>query len=232
MTNKRSDVRPATASQTFHPTDAQTFIADNLRLLPAPSLPEIRLYTAHAASGLWRLAGRTGDGADSPPPYWAYHWAGGTVLARHILDHPKTVRGRRILDLGCGSGVVGIAAGLSGAASVAAADVDLNAESATRLNAAANGIVIETTVGDMTTGAVPDVDLILVGDLFYDEALAASVLPFLTRCRAAGIAVLVGDPGRSSFPRREFRLVAEYPVEDFGDAISGERRIAGVFSLG
>ena len=52
------------------------------------------------------------------PPYWAYQWAGGTVLARHFLDRPETVRGRRVLDLGAGSGVVGIAAALAGASRV------------------------------------------------------------------------------------------------------------------
>ena len=104
--------------------DAMRFIRENMRVAPVPLLPEILLYTAHPASGLWRLAGPEADGADLPPPYWAYQWAGGAVLARHFLDRPETVRGRRVLDLGAGSGVVGIAAAKAGASQVIAAEID------------------------------------------------------------------------------------------------------------
>ncbi len=76
------------------------------------SLPEIRLHTAHEATGLWRLGRLAAGDADPPPPYWAFPWAGGLALARHILDRPQTVAGRRVLDLGAGSGLVAIAAAL------------------------------------------------------------------------------------------------------------------------
>jgi predicted nicotinamide N-methyase len=212
----------------FEPPDPLAFIPANLRLLPAPSLPEVRLYTAHPASGLWRLAGQA---IDSPAPYWAYHWAGGTVLARHIFVHPEIVRRRRVLDLGTGSGIVGIAAAMCGAAAVIAADTDANAIAAAQLNAAANGVSIETVDDDLTAGPPPEVDLILAGDLFYDEFLAVRVLAFLKRCRAAGIEVLVGDPGRGPLPRAALRLVAEYPIRDFGDLRSGAEKISGVFAI-
>ncbi|WP_292247577.1 methyltransferase, partial [Mesorhizobium sp.] len=70
--------------------------------------------------------------------YWAYAWAGGTVLARYILDRPQTVAGRRVLDLGAGSGLVGIAAAKAGARAVIAAEIDRNGIVALGLNAAAN----------------------------------------------------------------------------------------------
>src|SRR6202047_3096158 len=66
-----------------------------MRIAPVPTLPEIRLYTAHPASGLWRFAELDEDGSRPSPPYWAYHWAGGAALARHILDRPETVTGGR-----------------------------------------------------------------------------------------------------------------------------------------
>ncbi len=74
------------------------------------------------------------------PPYWAYAWAGGAVLARYILDQPQTVAGRRVLDLGAGSGLVGIAAAKAGASTVIAAEIDRNGVAAIGLNAAANGV--------------------------------------------------------------------------------------------
>src|SRR5207244_1431770 len=103
--------------------DPLSFIRDRLRLAPVPLLPEIRLYSAHPGSGLRRLAPAKGEGAE-PPPYWAYHWAGGLALARYLLDRPLTAKGRRVLDLGAGSGIVGIAAAMSGASEVIAAEID------------------------------------------------------------------------------------------------------------
>ena len=112
-------------------------------------VPEIRLYSAHPASGLWRLGGQPGQGA-GPPPYWGYQWAGGMALARYILDRPDSVAGLRVLDLGAGSGLVAIAAAMSGASEVIAAEIDRNALAALELNAAENGVAL-TVVGDDLT---------------------------------------------------------------------------------
>ena len=218
-------------ARTDEPLSAAEFIVENLALAPAAALPEISLYTAHPGSGLWRLL-EADDGEDEPAtPYWAYRWAGGTVLARHFLDRPETVSGLRVLDLGAGSGVVGIAAAKAGAATVIAADVDRNAIVATGLNARANGVEIEAVCGDLTGGPAPDVDLVAVGDLFYDRDIAERVTAFLDRCLAAGITVLVGDPGRAYLPHARLRLVAEYPVPDFADPSNATRKPGLVFSF-
>ncbi|WP_082222190.1 class I SAM-dependent methyltransferase [Mesorhizobium loti] len=215
--------------------DPAEFIEANLRLAPVPALPEIRLYTAHPGSGLRRLLGFEDDndtdkGTPEPqPPYWAYAWAGGTVLARYILDHPMTVAGRRVLDLGAGSGIVGIAAAKAGAREVIAAEIDRNGIAAIRLNAAANGVEIAILDKDITAGPPPAVDLVLAGDVFYGHEVALRVIPFLDRCLAAGIEVLVGDPRRVDLPLTRLRLLAEYQVPDFGDAKGAATRPSGVF---
>lgn len=200
----------------------EEFIQNNLRIEPARLLPEILLYTAHPGSRLSQLVGEGGV-----PPYWAYGWAGGTVLARHMLDRPEVVRGSHVLDLGCGSGVVGIAAAKAGAVRVTASDIDANALAATRLNAALNEVAIEVVEGDLIGGPLPEVDIVLVGDLFYDRDTAARVLPWLQACRTAGKTILIGDPFRAHLPQDSLRLVADYEVPDFG---SGSGR-AGVFVL-
>lgn len=210
---------------------AARFIAANLRLVSLPMLPEIRVYVAHPASGLRRLIGAGARGADPPPPYWAYHWAGGAALARFILDRPEWIAGRRVLDLGSGSGVVAIAAATCGAASVVANDVDAHAIAAIGLNAAANNVRIATILGDMTTGEPPHADAILVGDLFYDSALAQRVAAFLEKCAAAGATVLVGDPGRAHLPRERLRLLAEIPTPDFGEVSGAAPRLSGVYAF-
>jgi predicted nicotinamide N-methyase len=215
--------------------DPAEFIKANMRLVRAPALPEIRFYTAHPGSGLRRLVDPEHDddadeGTPEPqPPYWAYAWAGGTVLARYILDHPVSVAGRRVLDLGAGSGVVGIAAAKAGAREVIAAEIDRNGVAAIGLNAAANGFSITVFGDDITKGPPPAVDLVLAGDVFYGQDVTERVMPFLDRCLAAGIEVLVGDPGRAYLPRSRLRLLAEYTVPDFGDAKDAAPRPSGVF---
>ncbi len=190
-------------------------------------MPEIRLHRAGPRSGLMRLADADPDFGS---PYWARPWGGGLALARHVLDRSATVKGKRALDLGAGSGLVAIAAMMAGASAVTAADVDPYALTATRLNADANGVTVETVLADLTTGDPPDVELMLVGDLFYDPDLAARVLAFLERCTAAGIAVLIGDPWRTPLPADRLRVVAEHVVADFGDP-DGAARAAAVFEL-
>lgn len=195
-------------------SDPRRFIELNLPLRPVPGLESIRLHTAHPGSGLRRLLG-VDSGA---PPYWAYPWAGGSVLARFFLDRPQTVSGRRVLDLGAGGGILGIAALKAGAASVLAAETDALGLTALQLNAAANGVSIETVATDLLDASPPAVDLVAVGDLFYEKRLARRVTAFLDRCAGAGIEVFVGDPGRAHLPRERLLWLADYAVLDFGEA--------------
>lgn len=211
------------------PPDAERFILERLPLAPVPGVPEIRLHRATPTSGLRRLAERDARGAGSP--YWAYPWAGGIVLARHILDRPETVAGRRVLDLGAGSGLVGIAAAKAGALSVVASEIDPYAIAALRLNAAANGVAFAAVRGDLLNGPAPDVDLTLAGDVFYDAGLATRVAAFLERCVAAGLEALVGDPRRAFLPQARLRAIAEYRVADFGDGESGATTTSAVFAF-
>lgn len=174
-------------------------------------MPEISLYQAHARSGLRRLVGD-----DGPSPYWAFGWAGGTVLARYILDHPQVVRGQHVLDLGTGCGIVAIAAVKAGAAAVTAVDIDPLAAIAARLNTEANGVSFDIQTTDYLDGLPLDCDVMTVGDVFFEARLAVRVEAFLTRCQAAGIDILVGDPGRKPLPLANLDEVAGYDVPDFG----------------
>jgi len=205
--------------------DPTAFIRVNLPPVPVPGVPEIVLHKAVPSSGLGALAARDEDFAS---PYWAYHWAGGLALARFVLDHPERVAGRRVLDLGTGAGLVAIAADKAGAAQVVAADVDRYAIAALRLNAAQNGAAITAIEGDLTRGAAPAVDVVLVGDLFYAPELAARVTAFLDRCLAAGIETLIGDPWRAYLPTARLTLLAEYMVAETGQAAT---KPCAVFSL-
>ena len=204
------------------------FIRQNLRLEPVPSLPDILLYTAHPGSRLSRLAGPGDD--DPPAPYWAWQWAGGLALAHHFAAHPEVVAGKRVLDLGAGSGLVGIAAAKAGAMA-SAAEIDPNGRAAIGLNAAANGVSLSLVDLDIAGPAPADFDLIAAGDVFYNPEVGRLMLPFLQRCQAAGIAVLVGDPDRRDLPVGQLQPLAAYAVGDVGDARTTTDRLGTVYAL-
>lgn len=203
------------------------FIIANLPVQPVPGIPDIRLHKAGPQSGLRRLAERDSQFGS---PYWAHYWGGGLVLAHHLLDKPASVAGCRVLDLGAGSGVVGIAAAKAGAAEVHAADIDPYAISAIELNTTLNGVTVNAMLCDLTKGESPDVDVICVGDLFYEAALAEKITAFLDRCLAQGIMILIGDPWRAHLPTSRLRLLAEYAVADFGEDTT-RTHPAGVFTF-
>jgi predicted nicotinamide N-methyase len=182
---------------------------DELHLTKVPLVPGIRLHLACDAIVLWArmeaAAGRT-----LPAPFWASAWPGGQALARYVVEHPGTVAGYRVLDLASGSGMVGIAAAMAGAASVTANDVDPYALAAIRFNALANGVVVEVCEGDLLDGDGGDAEVVLAGDVFYNTSMAERVLRFLDRVSARGGRVLVGDPRRDCFPRDRFEVLATY----------------------
>ncbi len=205
----------------------QEFIRANLPVSPVATVPGIRLHQAGPRSGLGRLA----DGGPGVSPYWAYPWSGGLALARHFLERPEIVAGRRVLDLGAGSGLVAIAAAKAGAADVIAAETDVTALAAIQLNAALNGVAVTAVGRDLTEGAPLAVDLVAVGDLFYERGLALGVTAFLDRCLATGAEVLIGDPGRAFLPVSRLCRVAAYAVSGFGDAKEPPFRTGFVFSF-
>ncbi len=112
-----------------------------------------------------------------------------------------------------------------------AADIDRYAIAALRLNAAANGVAVAVVGADLTAGPPPAVELVTVGDLFYERDLAATVTTFLERCLAAGIDVLIGDPGRTYLPRPRLRLLAEYRVPDVGEVENAAMKGSAVFAF-
>ncbi len=184
----------------------RNFVLDHTELTTLPFLREIQLHLAEEVVPLWE------DSERDAPPFWAFAWAGGQALARYVLDHPELVRGRRVLDLASGSGLVAIAAARCGAARAIANEIDLFAIEAIHLNAAANDVAVEVHEGNLLPeGTTPiDVDFILAGDVFYSRDMSEQVQSFMGRMNAAEI--FVGDPGRAYAPKTGFEVVAEYDV--------------------
>ncbi|MFB2551269.1 class I SAM-dependent methyltransferase [Ensifer soli] len=192
-------------------TEPDRFIRAHTEVLAPPHVPEIRLHLASEAHDLWLKTEEELEEIGLPPPFWAFAWAGGQGLARHILDTPALVRGRAVLDFATGSGLVAIAAAKAGAASVLAVDIDPWAETAVRLNAALNGVSLSVSRAEVI-GPVPEADVLLAGDVFYDRDFAARLVPWFSASAQAGLDVLVGDPGRAYCPRARLSALAVYSV--------------------
>jgi predicted nicotinamide N-methyase len=190
----------------------RAFVLRHTRLQPVAGLGGIRLHLADEVLPLWHAVQGELDDPDAPLPFWAFAWGGGLALATYLGEQPEAVRGRRVLDLGSGSGLVAIAAGLAGAAAVTGADIDPFAEAAIALNARANGVRVDVIGRDLLAEDPPDVDVILAGDTWYEQPLAVRVLPWLQRGQRAGTDVLVGDPGRRYLPAAELSELASYEV--------------------
>jgi predicted nicotinamide N-methyase len=193
-------------------TSPAEFVLAHTRTRPAPFVPEVRLNLSDDSIELWEATQVAVDRGDLPPPFWAFVWAGGQAVARFVLDTGFAV-GRSVVDIAAGSGLVGIAAAVSGAAEVTAYDVDELAVAATRLNATLNDVTVTALAADVRDLDIGAGTLVTVGDVFYDEQIAAAMLPALERFAAAGAEVIVGDPERAHLPRERLAVLATYEVE-------------------
>ncbi len=211
--------------------DSAAFIRANTTVMAPPLVPEVRLHLAHEAVPLWQKTEEELGEIGLPPPFWAFAWAGGQALARHVLDSPQLVRGKRVIDLAAGSGLVGIAALKAGASSALAADIDVFACAAVALNGALNALAPEVTDKDLLAAPAPACDVILVGDLFYEKGLASRVLSWLEAAEARGVAALIGDPGRSYLPREHLTRLGEYRVPVTRDLEDAEIKQTSVWRL-
>ncbi len=211
-------------------SDVPAFIRENTRVVAPSHVPELKLHLADDAVALWELTEERLGELGLPPPFWAFAWAGGQALARYVLDHPEIVRGKHVLDVASGSGLVAIAAMKAGAHAALAIDIDTFAAHAATLNAALNDVAIETSDAD-PVGQPTDADIILVGDLFYDRDLAPRVLEWLIALHSAGKTVLIGDPGRTYLPRDKLEQIAAYDIPVTRALEDAEVKRAAVWTL-
>ncbi|MEA1677017.1 class I SAM-dependent methyltransferase [Nitrospirillum sp. BR 11163] len=192
--------------------DRAAFIRANTAPEAPALVPELTLLTASEITPLWQATEATLAAKDLPPPFWAFPWAGGQAVARHVLDHPELVRGARVLDFAAGSGLIAIAAAKAGAASVLAVEIDAYAITAIGLNAGLNGVSVTAVERDVVDQPQPDIDVVLVGDVCYERPMAERVMAWLRGLVGAGALVLMGDPGRTYLPKQGLTPLATYRV--------------------
>lgn len=188
----------------------KTFILQNTKVVSPRLCPEIRLHLITESCPLWRATEAELAALALDDPYWGFCWGGGEALARFVLDQPGWVEGRRVLDFGAGCGIGAIAAGKAGAAAVSAADVDPLAGTAVRLNALANEVAVTPLTADLIGDPLLEFDVVLAGDMFYDPLFARRVLSWLTERAAAGMEVVIADPGRGNLAEAGLTPLAAY----------------------
>lgn len=202
-------------SQTI--TAAKRFILANTEITTAPLLPEIRLHLASESMPLWQATEDELAEQGLPPPFWAFAWVGGQALARHVLDHPHLVAGRRVFDFAAGSGLGAIAALKAGARAATANDIDAFALAALCLNGRLNGVAFEQIGDDVIGRRDLDCDVFLAGDVCYEQPMAGRVADWLRQLAGDGVLVLLGDPKRAYLPDQGLEKLAEYWIETTRD---------------
>jgi predicted nicotinamide N-methyase len=127
-------------------------------------------------------------------PYWSVLWRSGVELARELDG--LALRGKRVVELGCGLALPSIAAARAGA-TVLATDSSADALALAARNGHANGVRIETEWVDWTE---PDelvrcapFDLVLAADVLYERANVALLLSLMPRLAPEAY---LADPGR------------------------------------
>ncbi|HPJ37667.1 MAG TPA: 50S ribosomal protein L11 methyltransferase [Spirochaetota bacterium] len=184
-------------------------------LAPDPLCPELRVWNTFDLTGLWQTAYESDRNA--PVPFWAIIWPGGRALARFILDNRKLFSGKRVLDVGTGSGITAVAAAKAGA-KVTGMDIDRAAVALAEITARENKVkcsFIEQDPFTMTSDEIREYDIILAGDLFYSESLAASSISFFRSAAGAGVDNYVSDGGRTFRPTKGFRILRAMRVPVF-----------------
>ena len=187
----------------------------------AKLVPEVRLQLASEITPIWQATEDWLTERNIAPPFWAFAWPGSQALARHVLDFPALVAGRRVLDFAAGGGLAAIACAMAGAAVVEAAEIDPLADAAIALNAAANGVAVGIA-GDVV-GQACRWDLILCGDVCYEAPMTTHIVPWLRRM-AETAEVWMADPGRSYTPQTGMAPFARFVVPTTRELEDREQR--------
>lgn len=213
------------------PQKPEDFIREQTIVTTASLVPEIKLHLATECTPLWQLTEERLNQNNLPPPFWAFAWPGGQGMARYILENPEIVRGKCVMDFAAGCGIAAIAAMKAGAKSAVAVEIDPLALAVIPMNATHNNVQVAVLNGVNTDKVPKDIDLILGGDVCYQQAMSAILMRWLWLCFAKGTKVLLADPGRAYVPTEGLELRAQYIVPTSRDLEDNDARTAKIWEL-
>jgi predicted nicotinamide N-methyase len=168
-----------------------------------PLTPEIHLHLLAHDYPKRGFASEEAKAIMDEPPYWAFCWASGQVLAKWILEHREIFQRKTVLDFGAGSGVAAIAAAYCGADKVIAVDIDPLAREAIQANGELNGVSVETR--DDLASASGDLDIIVAADVLYDR----ENFLYFERFTSLAAMVLVADSKVKDLRGGPYQMIAQ-----------------------
>lgn len=201
------------------------------KLSPDPLCPELRAWNTARLHDLWVLTG--GNDGRAPIPFWGIVWPGARALARYILDNSVDFAGRRVLDIGTGSGIAAIAAAKAGA-DVTGMDVDPAAIEMAVKTARANRVTCRWIAGDalrITDDDLSCYDVIIAGDVFYEERFAEGITGVLRNARRAGLRNIAADVGRTFRPRTGVRVLCSMRIPVYREIEGIDYRDTNIITL-
>lgn len=151
---------------------------------------------------------------DERLPYWTEVWPASILLARWCAENKAMVQGQRVLDLGCGLGLIAmVAASLGGR--VVGMDYEhpalVNARRIAGLNASnlvnagpLNWVVMDWRKNAFLSNAFP---LVLCGDIMYESRFGPPLARFLSQTIARDGRAVLAEPSRDVFAA--FRSAAD-----------------------
>ena len=149
----------------------ETLPGAKLEIRSIPDSFDIRLALINEDFPTGPLDQQTMRNVMNSPAYWAFCWGSGVAAASWIKENGAFFKGKTILDIGSGSGIVAIAASLAGAELVFACDIDADARAATKFNAQLNGrklTIIDNINSFNAETKIPDI--VLLSDVLYDKS--------------------------------------------------------------
>ncbi len=190
-------------------TDAQ------LVATPLPGLA-LQLWLIDPSSMLRQFSSQETQRLLEAPPYWCFCWASGLTLAQWILQHPEQVAGKRVIDVGAGSGVVARAAKLAGAREVVACDLDPIALQACRANAQLNQLELNYSADLFSESQL--FDILFAADVLYD----VENLPLVQHFPNFAKQVIIADSRQRNFLHPQFVKTHELYGETLPDLAEPE----------
>ena len=189
------------------------------------------------ADALWEWYVRTGRDERDPDPSWGDVWDSARHLAAYVKRGGGDITGERVVELGCGLGVVGIAAAKAGASAVVLVDREPECLHCALATASLNGctvgvdgdegVVVSAAVGTFASAStsISRADVVLGSDVIYDSS---HMRDLAAACRCLAPRALISDPaaGRARGAREAFvnavtemgGVVQQTPLEETRDA--------------
>jgi len=196
--------------------------------LPVPGCHGIRARRSERVFALWE-AWEKEAGQECPVPFWAEVWPGAQLLSRFLLENPEIVRGKEVIEIGCGGAVASIAAWKAGALGVIANDIDPAAIRIARENAESNGAYLRFDGENrIESGSSGTAEVVLCSDFFYTKGESLALSGWMDVWRRRSMTILIGDGGRPFVPADYREILREEWMDVDSDLEGKEKRFVRI----